>query len=840
MRPHLVKQDQQTSAPLPIRAFYASSFASASGDIALVYDSQNQTLEVLKAGKRMSLPDKQRVISISEAEAREVQHNKDSTLVHLKGSITDVSNGHICVEFHDHHGVEWFINMVCGFSNDGIKMTHEPLDRLKDIFLTQSGELEKASKMRHARASELGEKSSLPKHGTLARLSRENDDAELALHQTENAPRTNARKRMQAMPEPEPQQSEPAARSEMQSALVSRLFPDDAAPASRKSTRQVQPQRKRTPSPSPVRWTRENQPKRWLHSVEYPSSGAKRVVVDFPDLERLDEGSFLNDNIINFALRQIEEQMDPKYKDSVHFFNTFFYTSFTTRDGHKVANNYDAVKRWTKKKDIFSTPFVVVPINIRYHWFVAIICNLPSLSRKATGLDHDEDEKQAVAEETGVQMPNEQSGSGSNGARTRDETDGMRTLTLAEGNGETLAETAADADGDERIRYEMSGDDGEKPTEPVQHGNSSSKTKVKKVPPGRKYPPDIPAIITLDSLGDSHAAEIRYLKDYLKSEAEEKRGMNVVGSALQGITAKGIPEQTNFCDCGLYLVGYVQEFAKNPREFISKVLSRQLDSQADFAAFSPSEKRAEIREELLKLNEVQESERQAKKRLKSGRTVAGKGLEKQSIPGDATQPKAEATGARNVSEPIGPRALSASAETSMPASMKGAVPAAIDDPAEREMEPARAPRKTSAQRPATIQAIEEQPGSANAPRTDEQEDADDMLDNMDYTDAAHAQPTQAPNPDLGKSPLSALDKIMAHGPLTSGKEPPATQLDSSERMHNPTEDDDEERPEVESTRKQDSEPVSPTERPDEIPDSQEKEKSRPHASWQGKRTVFND
>ncbi|KAI7370587.1 hypothetical protein KC336_g20877, partial [Hortaea werneckii] len=92
--------------------------------------------------------------------------------------------------------------------------------------------------------------------------------------------------------------------------------------------------------------------------------------------------------------------------------------------------------------------------------------------------------------------------------------------------------------------------------------------------------------------------------------------------ALQGVTAKGIPEQTNFCDCGVYLIGYIEQFAKDPRGFVSKVLSKQLDQQADFASFDPSAKRAGVREELLKIAEEEAEADRLKKEQKRQRKAA--------------------------------------------------------------------------------------------------------------------------------------------------------------------------------------------------------------------------
>ena len=136
-----------------------------------------------------------------------------------------------------------------------------------------------------------------------------------------------------------------------------------------------------------------------------------------------------------------------------------------------------------------------------------------------------------------------------------------------------------------------------------------------------KYPTDKPIIITLDSFGQAHTGQVASLKDYVAAEAMEKRGMEVGREDMKGMTATGVPLQQNFCDCGLYLVGYVAEFAKDPEGFVNKVLTRQLDGQSDFAAFNPSKKRDEIRADLIRLHDVQDAERLAlKKAKKDGRT----------------------------------------------------------------------------------------------------------------------------------------------------------------------------------------------------------------------------
>jgi sentrin-specific protease 7 len=99
--------------------------------------------------------------------------------------------------------------------------------------------------------------------------------------------------------------------------------------------------------------------------------------------------------------------------------------------------------------------------------------------------------------------------------------------------------------------------------------------------------------------------------------------MEVGREDMKGMTATGVPLQQNFCDCGLYLVGYVAEFAKDPEGFVNKVLTRQLDGQSDFAAFDSSKKRDEIRADLIRLHDEQDAERLALKKAKKDSKTKG-------------------------------------------------------------------------------------------------------------------------------------------------------------------------------------------------------------------------
>lgn len=69
--------------------------------------------------------------------------------------------------------------------------------------------------------------------------------------------------------------------------------------------------------------------------------------------------------IINFYMNMLMERSKEKGFPSVHAFNTFFFTKLKTA-------GYQAVKRWTKKVDVFSVDILLVPIHLGVHWCLAV------------------------------------------------------------------------------------------------------------------------------------------------------------------------------------------------------------------------------------------------------------------------------------------------------------------------------------------------------------------------------------------------------------------------------------------------------------------------------------
>ncbi|GAA6015130.1 hypothetical protein JCM10207_003612 [Rhodosporidiobolus poonsookiae] len=156
-------------------------------------------------------------------------------------------------------------------------------------------------------------------------------------------------------------------------------------------------------------------------------------------------------------------------------------------------------------------------------------------------------------------------------------------------------------------------------------------------------------ILTFDSLGSGHPAVVKKLAEYLVSEAKSKLKRtedDIDPSVIEGFRVD-VPQQPNFCDCGLYLLHFVEQFLTNPDYYLNLTVSshfnrpkRPTAAQAreiKAAAFNDWDegvaiaKRADMREEVKGLMDVferdvmperkkaEEQEREEKRKRKEER-----------------------------------------------------------------------------------------------------------------------------------------------------------------------------------------------------------------------------
>jgi Ulp1 family protease len=98
----------------------------------------------------------------------------------------------------------------------------------------------------------------------------------------------------------------------------------------------------------------------------------KCVEILVQDLDRLNPGQWLNDNLIEFWFLWLirNENLDTT---DVMMTSTYFYTTLIEKGVH-------AVDRWFVDDDVFNKKYIMVPINSDNHWSLAVIINPGKIS----------------------------------------------------------------------------------------------------------------------------------------------------------------------------------------------------------------------------------------------------------------------------------------------------------------------------------------------------------------------------------------------------------------------------------------------------------------------------
>ncbi|KAJ5365837.1 Peptidase C48 SUMO/Sentrin/Ubl1 [Penicillium concentricum] len=347
----------------------------------------------------------------------------------------------------------------------------------------------------------------------------------------------------------------------------------------------------------------------WEKPLVYPRSGKKKAEVTLNDRERLLRDDFLNDNLIALYMRFLQDHLERTNKEAakrIYFFNTYFFATLTNTPRGDRGINYSGVEKWTRNVDLFSYDYIVVPINESAHWYVAIICNLPSLSLGfADGVEpvqtptlQKESSNASESEIQEIEETPEPEPKSKSELNASDKASPPREIRNGSDIGGDLASLQIEAN-EHAIRDTKNSEDQYPPTKPPlplpnlskfaaqklaqdQAAASQPTHKSKKKRSGLKLDPNQTTIITFDSLDMPRSPTIKILREYICREAESKRGVELDPNDVKGMRARDIPLQPNFWDCGLYLLAYLEKFVQSPDWFITKVLQRSMSSIDDW------------------------------------------------------------------------------------------------------------------------------------------------------------------------------------------------------------------------------------------------------------------
>ncbi|XP_023695921.2 uncharacterized protein senp2 isoform X1 [Paramormyrops kingsleyae] len=95
-------------------------------------------------------------------------------------------------------------------------------------------------------------------------------------------------------------------------------------------------------------------------------SSAFKLRITQRDLATLQEGSWLNDEIINFYMNLLMCRNEQGNCRKVYAFSTFFFQKLH-------GGGHAAVHRWTKAVDLFQYEVIIVPLHLGVHWSLAVM-----------------------------------------------------------------------------------------------------------------------------------------------------------------------------------------------------------------------------------------------------------------------------------------------------------------------------------------------------------------------------------------------------------------------------------------------------------------------------------
>ncbi|CDO70841.1 hypothetical protein BN946_scf184801.g34 [Trametes cinnabarina] len=399
----------------------------------------------------------------------------------------------------------------------------------------------------------------------------------------------------------------------------------------------------------------------------YPPSGTGAVNITRGDLRRLDNGQYLNDTLIEFGLKLWLDNLrseQPELAEQVHVFNSFFYKKLNSKK--EIQDSYPSVRKWTSKVDIFKKKYIIVPINENFHWYLAIIINPagmlhppPLAARAAPQTRKRKHEEEQSAPATDAFADKRSSASRSDTAPSESSPDVMIVDAVSEGDQEVesmlhFTESCIITDPNEKEPVPEEGRDPrsrsatrdsidlstaelqypgyEEPTyEPMDVDNIPGLKKESKPPDPTHDNPreessnvDKPtpaeeadaAAELAETVGagedglqdDTDTSSIPKLGKYLQQEALDKKGYPIEKTRLTGSKAVKGPMQQNFCDCGLFVLAFVEAFMKDPLKSMECIQA----GTSDWYTGSVDNLREVFREKTIALSEAWKKERAEK------------------------------------------------------------------------------------------------------------------------------------------------------------------------------------------------------------------------------------
>lgn len=264
--------------------------------------------------------------------------------------------------------------------------------------------------------------------------------------------------------------------------------------------------------------TEHETPEKFEPQLCYKFDDGVSYTITNQDFKCLYNHDWINDTILDFFTKYYVEKAirdSVVANEEVYLMSSFFYTKLIS----DPTDYYGNIKKWVSNSNLFQKKYVVVPINMNFHWFGCIITNLDSLIGFFEGLTDDEKAKlNPKADSPGLAN--------------------RRTKALEEGP----------------------------PRDIVSRLSSRSNTPLTNEEDDDEITVSAPIvkILTFDSLRQTHSREIDPLKEFLIAYAKDKYSINLDKSLIKMRTC-AVPQQPNLSDCGVHVILNTMKFFENPQ-----------------------------------------------------------------------------------------------------------------------------------------------------------------------------------------------------------------------------------------------------------------------------------
>ncbi|MGK3738900.1 MAG: hypothetical protein ACI8RD_010820 [Bacillariaceae sp.] len=128
-----------------------------------------------------------------------------------------------------------------------------------------------------------------------------------------------------------------------------------------------------------------------LTTTQGSQQRSHQIVIRVEDYEKLEDGQWLNDSLVDFWMQWISRDINFNCKSTdVHFFTSHFHSTL-------ASDGVEGVKSWTARKNIniFEKKLIFIPINKTLHWSLCVIVN-PGVVEKSNliSVDNVEDDEE--------------------------------------------------------------------------------------------------------------------------------------------------------------------------------------------------------------------------------------------------------------------------------------------------------------------------------------------------------------------------------------------------------------------------------------------------------------